>query len=488
MALAVAVDPDLELLGEGVDHRDADAVQAARHLVARLVELAAGVQHGERQLDAGHLLDRVHVHRDAAAVVDDGDGIVLVDRDRDGVAVPGQRLVDRVVHHLVDEVMEPVLAGGPDVHRGPLADRLEPLEDGDRARVVPAIALRSVRFRHGFLQSWCQRSRGPVMKRSSRIRPRRPAFILARIFGVMRLSSLAHAELGTRTRRMPSGVTDSARVTAAICGPTRSAQSSTACARSSRRARPGARRVVLERLADRRQLRLRSLGPSAGRSPRPAFRLAAPPPRRHVSTPAATRPSANLEHREIQLPGNSSRRGAVTNTWRTVDRRRAARPACLVSSSSANTSSSRSAGSVPRCSAIVASSQSLSATAAVRCWPVDPNSRRSWPSSASTRSSRWGPTRRDAARFFPLPHRVERVGPALGTRQATCHRGSEARRRPIPPGRCTRRRIAPPCRRSRRGACAVMAAPGAAMPASKLRASSARPCRSAAFRWVSARR
>jgi hypothetical protein len=48
MATAVAVHPDLELLGEGVDHRDADAVESARDLVARLVELAAGVEHRQR--------------------------------------------------------------------------------------------------------------------------------------------------------------------------------------------------------------------------------------------------------------------------------------------------------------------------------------------------------------------------------------------------------------------------------------------------------
>ena len=67
--LAVAVDDDLQPLAERVHHRNADAVQAAGHLVAVLVELAAGVEHRQRHLDRRHLLGRVHVHRDAAAVV-----------------------------------------------------------------------------------------------------------------------------------------------------------------------------------------------------------------------------------------------------------------------------------------------------------------------------------------------------------------------------------------------------------------------------------
>ena len=52
------------------------------------------------------------------------------------VAVAGQRLVDGVVDDLVDQVVQAALAGGADVHAGALADRVETLEDGDRAGVV----------------------------------------------------------------------------------------------------------------------------------------------------------------------------------------------------------------------------------------------------------------------------------------------------------------------------------------------------------------
>jgi hypothetical protein len=50
--VALAADLDLERLAQRVDDRDADAVQAAGHLVAAAVaELAAGVQDGEHDLD-----------------------------------------------------------------------------------------------------------------------------------------------------------------------------------------------------------------------------------------------------------------------------------------------------------------------------------------------------------------------------------------------------------------------------------------------------
>ena len=67
--LLVAPDFQLEALGQRVDHRHADAVKAARDLVAVVVELAAGVQHGQR-----HFRRRpaacMHVGRNAATVVD----------------------------------------------------------------------------------------------------------------------------------------------------------------------------------------------------------------------------------------------------------------------------------------------------------------------------------------------------------------------------------------------------------------------------------
>ena len=70
------------------------------------VELAAGVEHRQHDFGGG-LAALVHVDGNAAAVVDDGDGVVDVERDVDLGRVSGERFVDRVVDDLVDEVMQP---------------------------------------------------------------------------------------------------------------------------------------------------------------------------------------------------------------------------------------------------------------------------------------------------------------------------------------------------------------------------------------------
>ena len=156
--VAVAADLDVELLRQRVDDRDADAVEAAGDLVAAAVaELAAGVEDGQDDLD-GRLALLLHRRDgDAAAVVDDRDRVVRVDRDVDLVAVAGQRLVDRVVDHLVDEVVQATHTGRADVHARSLADGLEPLQDGDVLSVVRALLLSVVRlaFGHVFLRLTC---------------------------------------------------------------------------------------------------------------------------------------------------------------------------------------------------------------------------------------------------------------------------------------------------------------------------------------------
>src|SRR6185369_5647880 len=99
--VAVAAHPDLQLLRQRVDHRYADAVQAAGVAIALVAELRAGVQAGEDDLDAAHAFFRVAVDRHAAAVVGDGDGVVVVQRDDDLIAIAGDRLVGRVVDHFL---------------------------------------------------------------------------------------------------------------------------------------------------------------------------------------------------------------------------------------------------------------------------------------------------------------------------------------------------------------------------------------------------
>ena len=106
VVLAVLVDLDDEAAGQRVHDRHADAVEAAGHLVAVAAELAAAVQLGEGDLDAGHLLLLVDVGGDALAVVGDPAPAVGQQGDVDAAGAAGHRLVDGVVDDLPHAVVE----------------------------------------------------------------------------------------------------------------------------------------------------------------------------------------------------------------------------------------------------------------------------------------------------------------------------------------------------------------------------------------------
>src|SRR2546427_12548390 len=106
-------------------------MEPARYLVGRLVELAAGVKLGHHDLRGRDALRLMHLDRDAGPVVVDRDARVDVDGDRDARAVAGERLVDRAVDDLEDEVMETTPARVSDVHYRALAHVLQALADLD---------------------------------------------------------------------------------------------------------------------------------------------------------------------------------------------------------------------------------------------------------------------------------------------------------------------------------------------------------------------
>ena len=139
---SVAPDFEIEFFAERVHAGNADAVQSAGNFVGRRIELSAGVQLGHHDLRGGNFfaVDVHHVDGNAAAVVDDRDGVVEVNGDVDLVGVTGERFVDRVVHDFVDQMVQSHLAGRADVHGGTFAHRFHAAEHFDGVGVVVAVA------------------------------------------------------------------------------------------------------------------------------------------------------------------------------------------------------------------------------------------------------------------------------------------------------------------------------------------------------------
>ena len=129
---AVAPGGGDEFLRQRVHDARADSVQPPRRAIGSVLELPAGVQRGEDDLESARAARRVPVDGHPAAVVGDGDGgAARVQRHLHVRGMAVHRFVDGVVENLPDEVMKARRADAPDVHPGPLAHRLEALENRD---------------------------------------------------------------------------------------------------------------------------------------------------------------------------------------------------------------------------------------------------------------------------------------------------------------------------------------------------------------------
>ena len=134
--LPTTVDVDNHVLAEGVDAAHTHAVQTAGHLVAAFVELAACMQHGHHHFEGRTVLLFVHVHRDAAAIILNSDTVIFVDAYVNLGAIPGQGLVDGVVHHLVHQMVQAAEVDVADVHGRTYTHRLKAFQYGNITRAV----------------------------------------------------------------------------------------------------------------------------------------------------------------------------------------------------------------------------------------------------------------------------------------------------------------------------------------------------------------
>lgn len=142
----VACDLHFQDIGQSIDDRYADAVQAAGGFIDLGVELAAGMQRGHDDLESRLVLVfGMRVHRNAAPVIGDRQETLRVKRDLDEGGMAGHRLVHRIVDDFGEQVVERLGIRTAHIHSRAPADGLQPLQHLDIGRgiVVVGRGLRS---------------------------------------------------------------------------------------------------------------------------------------------------------------------------------------------------------------------------------------------------------------------------------------------------------------------------------------------------------
>jgi hypothetical protein len=134
---AFALDNQLQLLRQGVNHGNAYAVQAAGNFIGVIVELTACVQDGHDHFRRGDALFRVNTGWDATAIIGDGDGVIRMDGDHDVFTVTRERFVDSVIYHLEYHVVQTgAVIRVADIHTRALTHRIQPFQDFDTGGVI----------------------------------------------------------------------------------------------------------------------------------------------------------------------------------------------------------------------------------------------------------------------------------------------------------------------------------------------------------------
>ncbi|OPX72285.1 MAG: hypothetical protein A4E38_00659 [Methanoregulaceae archaeon PtaB.Bin108] len=111
-------------------------MQTPGDLVRVLVEFSSGMKDGEHHLECAFPVLLHPVDRDPPPVILNSHGTVPVDAHPDMVAVSCKCFVDRIIHNLVDEMMEPACIGTPDVHGRAFPYWLQTLQYRDMRCIV----------------------------------------------------------------------------------------------------------------------------------------------------------------------------------------------------------------------------------------------------------------------------------------------------------------------------------------------------------------
>ena len=117
-------------------------MKTSRDLISIFIKLTACMQDGHNHFksrDIAPFFNRFFVmffNRDTPAIIFDGDRIIFMQDDIDRSAISRHCFVDTVVDDFVNELMQAIFAGIPDIHSRTFSNSLQPFQHGNRACIV----------------------------------------------------------------------------------------------------------------------------------------------------------------------------------------------------------------------------------------------------------------------------------------------------------------------------------------------------------------
>ena len=126
--LAATANLGTQVIAKRVNARNSHAVQATRHFVRTFIKFSTGMKHCHHHLKGRLVKFFMFVNGDSATVVANGYRIILANYHVNGVAKTGKSLVDGVVNHLTNKVVQSLNTRIANVHCRTLANCLKAFE------------------------------------------------------------------------------------------------------------------------------------------------------------------------------------------------------------------------------------------------------------------------------------------------------------------------------------------------------------------------
>ena len=105
MDLTLALDDQIQLSGQSIDHGHTHTMQTTRELIVVIGELTPRMECRENNFHAWQALFWMNIYWHTTAIITDGDRPVLVQCDINAVGMTRQRLVHTVINDLLGQMI-----------------------------------------------------------------------------------------------------------------------------------------------------------------------------------------------------------------------------------------------------------------------------------------------------------------------------------------------------------------------------------------------
>ncbi len=133
--VSVLADFHVHIGGKCIHDRRADAMKASARFICIIIKFTACMQRGKHNARRRYSLG-MHTDRNPASVILHGTGAVCFKRYPDGIACPRQMLVHRIIHNLINQMVQPPGGHTSDIHSRTLPDSLQAFQNRYTACII----------------------------------------------------------------------------------------------------------------------------------------------------------------------------------------------------------------------------------------------------------------------------------------------------------------------------------------------------------------